>query len=154
MKQMVRNWRELETLGKSVVKNKKTNTVEIGTNLYVDGHINSNYEYENTLSFLQIEGISWSEIDANFIKVKDDLVEIHFEGKLTNNTGSTFGGWQQLMTIPEFISPAHTHMGYYFASSNIRRVEFLATGNLNFDTPQIENGGVTVFYIELLYFKH
>jgi len=39
MKQMVRNWRELETLGDKVIHDKETNTTEIGGNLYVDGNL-------------------------------------------------------------------------------------------------------------------
>lgn len=77
MKQMIRNHREIESLGKSIVFNKSTNTVEIGTNTEIDGDvkINSKVEIDDKSKFngdVEFNG-STSGISYNDLENKPDI---------------------------------------------------------------------------------
>lgn len=150
-----------------IVINSATNTteidnnVEVGGNLQVNGSISSAYNHESSIIVNEtpVDGLSISLVDGvNFVKEKDDLIEVHAYVKITKTSGSTssFDG----MTISSSFVPSHEHTylipfgqangavsGYMYA--HVYKTGVIRIGDWN----GIANGDRWL-YLDLMYYRH
>ena len=101
----------------TIVLNSETNTTEIGNNVKVNGNlqvtssISSAFNSESSITINEnpIDGLTLSLVDdVNFVKEKDDLIEVHAYVKMTKTSGtySFFDG----LTISSSFVPSHDHV--------------------------------------------
>lgn len=99
-----------------IVVNSETNTtkivnnVEVGGNLKVNSSISSSYNAESSIVISENpqEGLTLSLVDGvNFVKEKDDLIEVHAYIQMTKTSGSYayFDG----LTVSTSLIPSHNH---------------------------------------------
>ena len=150
-----------------IVVNSETNTtkivnnVEVVGNLKVNSSISSSYNAQSSIAINENpqEGLTLSLVDGvNFVKEKDDLIEVHAYIQMTKTSGS-FSYFEGL-TIPTSLFPSHYHTylvpfgkiwgqvsGYMYA-----RIDKTGTIRLG-DWGGLPND-IRYIYIDFLYYKH
>lgn len=145
----------------TIVLNSETNTTEIGNNVQVVGSISSSFNNESSIIINEtpLDGVTLSLVDkVNFVKEKDDLIEVHAYVQMTKTSGaySSFDG----LNVSASLVPSHDHVylvpfgttngmvsGYMYA--HVFKNGVIQLGDWN----GIGNG-TRFIYLDFLYYKH
>lgn len=151
----------------TIVLNSETNTtkiannVEVVGNLKVNSSISSSYNAESSIVINENpqEGLTLSLVDGvNFVKEKDDLIEVHAYVQMTKTSGSY--SYFEGLSISNSLVPSHNHTylvpfgtiwgqvsGYMYA-----RID--ATGTIRLGDWNGIADGTRYIYIDFLYYMH
>ena len=161
MKRMIDNAERMEKMAEKVIFEPETNSIDIEGKVQVNGSISSAY---NAVSSIEInenpqEGLTLSLVDnVNFVKEKDDLIEVHAYVQMTKTSGSysLFEG----LSVSTSLIPSHDHVylvpygkiwgqvsGYMYA-------HIYTTGIIRLGDWTGLKDETRYIYLDFLYFKH
>lgn len=161
MKRMVDNAERLEKIAKNVIYDPETNSIDIKGKLQVNSSISSAYNTESSIAINENpqEGLTLSLVDGvNFVKEKDDLIEVHAYVQMTKTSGSY--SYFEGLSISNSLVPSHNHTylvpyGTIWGQvSGYMHARIDATGTIRLGDWSGIADGTRYIYLDFLYFRH